>query len=102
MGGGQDFHDNGYERNGFVVSDGEGQSFEGSDDEDDAFEPVREAGRSARSSRKRQLGPPITTDEKLDRLSATHRLVVEDFVHHAKSEMDKASFMHVHETYSNE
>ena len=89
----QDLHDNGYERNDFVVSDGEGQSPEESDDEDDAFEPVREAGELARS-KKRQLGPPITTDEKLDGLSENHRLVVEDFVHHAKSEMEKASFHH--------
>ena len=87
----QDLHDNGYERNDFVVSDGEGQSSAESDDKDDAFEPVREAGKRARSSRKRQLGPPITIDEKLDTLSETHRLVVEDFVHHAKREIEKAS-----------
>lgn len=71
-----------------VESDNEEQDFEETDDEDDAFEPVREAGKPAKY-RKRELGPPITIDEKLDSLDENHRMVVEDFVHHAKSEMEK-------------
>ncbi len=33
---------------------------------------------------KQQLGPPITTDERMSTLDETHRLVVEDFVQNAK------------------
>ena len=90
--GNQNFalHSNGYERDDFVVSDLEVQSAEDSDNEEDAFEPIREAGRPQRS-RKRELGPPITTDEKLDRLNETHRMVVEDFMINAKRECEKVS-----------
>lgn len=80
-------HNNGYERDDFVVSDRDCHKVGESDDED-AFEPIREAGQITRS-RKRKLGPPITTDEKLDRLNETHRMVVEDFMIHAKSESSK-------------
>lgn len=83
-----DLHANGYARDDFVISDGDVQNTPETDDEDDAFEPIREAGRPVRS-RKRQLGPPITIDEKLDRLNETHRMVVEDFVINAKREFAK-------------
>jgi bloom syndrome protein len=33
---------------------------------------------------KQQLGPPITTDERMSTLDETHRLVVENFVQNAK------------------
>ena len=84
-------HRNGYQRDNFVVSDAEDQSFIGSDeDEEVAFEPIRKAGKR-QASKKRQLGPPITTDEKLDRLNETHRIIVDDFLVHAKNECDKVS-----------
>lgn len=84
-------HRNGYQRDNFVVSDAEDQSFKGSDeDKEVAFEPIRKAGKR-QALKKRQLGPPITTDEKLDRLNETHRMVVDDFVIHAKKECEKVS-----------
>ncbi|PGH04657.1 hypothetical protein AJ80_08491 [Polytolypa hystricis UAMH7299] len=57
-----------------------------SEDEDsDGFEPVREAGRSLRSSR-RDVGPPITKDNRLSELSALHSMIVDDFVVNAKKQ----------------
>ena len=74
-------HSNGYSRDDFVVSD---------DEESDGFEPVRKAGKP-RITRKRQLGPPITTDQKLEKLNSIHRLVVDDFVGQAKEESARVS-----------
>ena len=62
--------------------------FEGSSKEDEdisSFAPVRDFGVPA-PSRKRRLGPPITIDEKLERLNPTHRHIVEDFVDNAKKQ----------------
>ena len=84
-----EMHQNGYLCDDFVVSDGEGHSIETTDD-DDAFEPIREAGKP-RQSTKSQLGPPITVDEKLSKLNPTHQMVLDDFMHHAKKECDKVS-----------
>ncbi len=84
-----DLHRNGYERDDFVISDNEGDLAEETEEEDeDAFEPVREAG-VIHSVRKRQLGPPITVDHKLERLNPTHRMVVDEFMVHAKRECEK-------------
>ena len=85
-----DLHPNGYIRDDFIISDAEGDDLEETDDDEDAFEPIRVAGKPVRS-RKWQLGPPITTDEKLDHLNETHRMIVEDFVHHAKEEGNNVS-----------
>ncbi len=83
-----DLHGNGYARDGMVVSDGD-EDFHGSnDDSDSGFEPVRQAGKS-RSPRKKQLGPPITTDEKLSDLNPIHQDVVEDFLDRAKEQSKK-------------
>jgi bloom syndrome protein len=60
--------------------------FEDSDEEDEdisSFAPVRDHGVRT-PSRRRQVGPPITTDKKLERLNPTHRHIVEDFVDSAK------------------
>ena len=82
-------HSNGYERDDFVISDNDGNfAEETEDDGEDAFEPIREAG-VVKSARKRQLGPPITVDHKLERLNPTHRMVVDDFMIHAKRECEK-------------
>ena len=84
-------HRNGYERDNFVVSDLEYPSVnEGDEEEEDAFEPIREAGKY-QASKKRKLGPPITMDEKMDRLNETHRMVVEDFMINAKKECEKVN-----------
>ena len=77
----------GYKRDDFVVSDHDNQETEASD-YDDSFEPVREAGKPAQL-RQHRLGPPITTDEKIDQLNETHRMVVEDFMVSAKKECEK-------------
>ncbi|KAJ5923319.1 Bloom syndrome protein [Penicillium verhagenii] len=52
-------------------------------DESDGFEPVRIPGNNQRQ-RVRELGPPITTDQKMDGLDILHRAVVEDFEVSAK------------------
>ena len=70
-----------------VVPDGE----EGTCDEsNDGFEPLREAGKPRKRS-KRTLGPPILIDEQLDRLNIIHRAVVEDFFDHAKKKCTDVS-----------
>ena len=73
-------HRNGYRRDKFVVSD---------ESESDAFEKVREAGKSQRSRNDRDLGPPITTDEKMEVLDPIHQMVVDDFMNHAEAESKK-------------
>ena len=77
-------HRNGYARDNFVISDDEAYNWEENDEEgEEDFESIREAGKPQKTTR-RQLGPPITTDEKLERLNSTHRMVVEDFMIHAR------------------
>ena len=61
------------------------------DSDIDYFEPVREKG-VPRRSRTRELGPPITTDEKMERLNATHRHIVDDFVGTAKKALQDIMF----------
>lgn len=56
------------------------------------FEPVRDRGVSSKD-KKRQLGPPITDDEKLARLNPTHRHVLDDFMGNAKKESDTIVMM---------
>lgn len=85
-------HLNGHSRDDSVTSDYDVNKCNESDDESDsAFDDVREAGKQ-RNSRKRQLGPPITTDEKLERLNITHRWVVDEFLVYAKQESEKVCF----------
>jgi bloom syndrome protein len=89
---GNALHTNGYQRDNFVVSDPEDEDYaqeEDDDDESDAFEtigfaPVREAGQSRPQKAARRLGPPIQSDGIMDRLDENHRMIVEDFVQHAK------------------
>lgn len=86
-------HRNGYARDNFVISDDEAYQSEGNDQEgDDDFETIREAGKPQRTTR-RQLGPPITTDEKLERLNPTHRMVVEDFMVRARKVSNNVSLI---------
>ncbi|CAG8920019.1 unnamed protein product [Penicillium salamii] len=61
-----------------------GEQFSGDDDdESDGFEPIRVTGKPRRTNT-REMGPPITSDQRLDRLDQMHRVVVEDFQEHAK------------------
>ena len=69
----------------FVVQDDEEET---ADESDNGFEPIREVGKSHPVT-KRQLGPPITIDEKMDSLNPIHRDVVEEFFTHAKEESKK-------------
>jgi len=87
---GTNSHANGYERDGFVLSDPEDDNFvnEDSDADSDGFAPIREAGSRPRAD-KRSLGQPITVDEKLDALDEIHRDVLENFVQEAKAATQK-------------
>ena len=58
---------------------------------EDAVESTRSL-RKLRTRQRRQLGPPITIDEKIEGLNPTHRYVVDDFMVHATDECKKASF----------
>lgn len=72
------------------------------DESDEAFEP-----RPQRSSRSRRqvsdLGPPITTDKRMDQISEVHRDVVESFVDEAKKlESNLRNKNNHHRRYFNE
>ena len=73
----ESLHRGTYERDGFVVSDEDGIE---DNDEDDDFEEIREAGKPTPRSRRSHLGPPITTDAKLEQLDELHRDIVETFL----------------------
>jgi len=57
------------------------------EDEEDisSFAPIRNHGVPA-PGRRREIGPPIMTDSKLERLNPIHRHIVEDFVDNAKKQ----------------
>ena len=75
----------------FIMGDDEDDAhIETEDDSEESFEPVRIKGK-VRSVRKRSLGPPITTDEKIETLNHMHRYVVEDFLNTAKQQSQKVS-----------
>ena len=71
----------------FIVSDEEEEQLVASsrdlDSNEEAFEPIRVAGKR-RQSRGRQLGPPIRRDDRLQGLSNIHQDVIEDFLYNAK------------------
>lgn len=48
------------------------------DEDSDGFEPIRVVGKQRREN-VREIGPPITSDQKMDQLDHLHRAVVEDF-----------------------
>ncbi|KAF1824979.1 ATP-dependent DNA helicase, partial [Dissoconium aciculare CBS 342.82] len=66
-----------HQHDAFIASDDETE-----DDDDDAFEPIREVGKTPIST-VRQLGPPITSDLVMDSLNDVHRALVEQFVEEA-------------------
>ena len=96
---------NGYQRDSFVVADDHTSILSGrdgysnygfnhnecngdNDDDDEAFAPLpspppSRINRLAKNP-KRQVGPPITTDQRMDSLDQTHQMLVEDFMIHAK------------------
>lgn len=60
------------------------------DDDSDGFEPIRVVGKQRRDNA-RELGPPITSDHKMDQLDHLHRAVVEDFEVTAKRYLQDVS-----------
>ena len=85
-------HKNTYSRDDFVVDDDDGSFIETEDESDDGFGPIRVKGQNWGGSKK-PLGPPITIDEKLERLNDIHRMVVEDFLENAK-ELSQKVILH--------
>ena len=77
-----DSYEKGYFHDDFVASDEDDVTY-ATTDESEGFEPIRRAGVS-RIPKIRQLGPPITIDEKIERLNPIRQAVVEDFLHIAK------------------
>ncbi|OCL04305.1 hypothetical protein AOQ84DRAFT_442177 [Glonium stellatum] len=77
-----DFHVNGYARDSFVVDDNTYDNFD--DDDDLDFAPVREKGKLRKADKRQPLGPPITTDERVASLTDNQRVVMNDFMEHAK------------------
>lgn len=61
------------------------------DEDSDGFEPIRVAGNQRREAA-RELGPPITSDQKMDQLDHLHRAVVEDFEVTAKRYLQDVRF----------
>ena len=59
-----------------------------SESDEDGFERVLKVGVS-RKTRKLEMGPPITTDEKMAQLDETHKHVLEDFVEKARAVVGK-------------
>ena len=53
------------------------------DSSSDGFDEAFEVGKSSMKVT-RTLGPPITVDEKMEKLDEIHRMVVDDFVVEAK------------------
>ena len=77
-----DVRSNSYFQDDLVVSDNESEYKELDDQSDAASELSLRVGKP-RELRRRRLGPPITTDEKLERLNSIHQMVIEEFMHHA-------------------
>ena len=82
-------------RNDTLEDDEEDSPFQETEDEsEDGFAPIR-VRRQPRNASRRSLGPPITIDEKLERLNDIHRMVVEDFLSNAKELSQKVSLLHL-------
>jgi len=84
-------HASGYERDNFVVSDPDDETYgnAASADESDAYDdvdfaPIRHRGQ-LRREKTRELGPPIVVDSTMSGLNDIHRMVVDNFVQEAKT-----------------
>jgi len=85
-------HANGYYRDDFVMSDPENDEYAENDDDDfdEAFEPVRVAGKQRREE-VRTMGPPIRSDRVMEDLDDIHRDIVEEFVETASKKAKEIS-----------
>ena len=72
-----------YTGDNFVVPD---EFDDRGDDDEESFEPVTSKKHRIATP---QLGPPITTDERMSQLPAIHRMMVDEFVERAKELADK-------------
>ena len=90
---------NSYSHNKLLLSDDE-ISIHNSDDESDDPRPQTRGLRAPYGQRKKRLGPPITTDEKIEGLNTTHRLVVDDFMVHATKECRQVSPRQVYQMHT--
>ena len=76
-------HRNGYRRDTFIASDDSESS--------DVFEKVREAGKPRPNRKDRELGPPITRDDKMEVLNPIHQMIVDEFMVQAAEVSKKVS-----------
>ncbi|RMY10426.1 hypothetical protein D0867_08401 [Hortaea werneckii] len=82
------FHSNGYLKDNFVLSDPEDGDY-AEEDDSDGFEamgfPTERHDNSRRMvQRRRELGPPIQSDDQMERLDDIHRSIVDNYVFEAK------------------
>lgn len=77
-----DLRTNEYSQDDFVRSDNENECNEFDDQSERDFELIGEFEEIGRS-RKRPIGPPITTDDKFEKLNPVHQMIVVDFMHAA-------------------
>lgn len=89
-----DLRFNAYYHNKLVMSDDEISVHKSEDESDDPCPPTRELP-APYGQKKKRLGPPITTDEKIEGLNRTHRYVVDDFMVHATNECRRVSLRQV-------
>ncbi|KAI7118460.1 ATP-dependent DNA helicase, partial [Hortaea werneckii] len=81
-------HSNGYLKDNFVLSDPEDGDY-AEEDDSDGFEamgfPTERHGNSRHMvQRRRELGPPIQSDDQMERLDDIHRSIVDNYVFEAK------------------
>ena len=93
-----DLRFNAYSLNELMMSDDEISVSKPEGESDNAWPPTRDL-RAPYGQKKKRLGPPITTDEKIERLNRTHQFVVDDFMVRATKECRQVSLRqmsHVH------
>lgn len=71
-----------------MVSDDDISYYESEDEFEDYGQPTSES-RNPRVRQKKRLGPPITIDDKIERLDSIHRYVLEEFMVLAADECRK-------------
>lgn len=84
---------NQYARDNFVVSDPEDDDYQECDEEEDAFEFMEndqsKPRRRTKPEANRKLGPPISSDEMMSRLSEVQQVAVDGFVESARRKSQK-------------
>lgn len=83
-----DLYPNSVTHEDLVASDNDGSYYESEDEFEDPCQPTS-GSRTPPMRQKKRLGPPITIDDKIQRLDRIHRYAVEDFMVHATNECRK-------------